>query len=108
MVDVDRHAECAAAFGVELVAQIERLLERVDTGAVGCIHRVQRLDRERDADASRIRKRRRDAVAHVAARGSDVLVRGRAVERAGQATDDEHEAGRVQRLRFVDGAPVVG
>ncbi len=68
---------------------------------------MQRLDRQRHADLARVVERRRDAVLHLLARAGDVLGQRGAGERAGQAADDEHEAGGVQRLRLVDGAAVV-
>ena len=106
-----QHKDIAAGHSasgrVERVAEIERLLERVDAGAVGGVHRMERLDRERHADAPGVLERRRDAVAHVAPRREQVLRLRRAGEGAGQAADDEHQARRVQHFRFVDGAPVV-
>ncbi|MDT4853188.1 hypothetical protein FQZ97_874450 [compost metagenome] len=107
MIDVERHAEHAGLARIEFVAQVERMLERVDAGAVGRLHRVQGLDGQRHADLARVVERGGDAVAHLAARAGDVLVRRLAVERAGQGADDQHEAGRVERLGLVDGAAVV-
>ena len=51
MIDVDRDAESAFAVRIERIAQIERLRQGIDAGAVGGIHRMQRLDRERHAGA---------------------------------------------------------
>ncbi len=39
--------------------------ERVHAGAVGGVHRMQRLDRERHVGGARMRQQRRDAVAHL-------------------------------------------
>ena len=68
---------------------------------------MERLDRERHADAPGVLERRGDAVADVAPRREQVLRLRRAGERAGQAADDEHQARRLELLGLVDGAPVV-
>src|SRR5258708_1589180 len=44
VIDVERDAEQTGPVGIKRVADIERLLCRVDAGAVGGIGRMQRLD----------------------------------------------------------------
>ena len=117
MIDVDGDAEggqrarrrdvAVAGPRIERFAEVERLLHRVDAGAVGGVHRMQRLDRERHADVLRVLERRGDAVADVAARREQVLRLRRAGERARQAADDEDEARRPELPGLVDRAPVV-
>ena len=108
MIDVERDAERAGALRIELVADIERLLRRVHAGAVGGIGRMQRLDRERHVGLLGVFQHFGDGVMDLRARGRDVL-RGRASRPRilRQAADDQHDAGRAQRLGLVDGAAVV-
>jgi hypothetical protein len=95
VIDVDSDPQCAASIGIDRVAEIERLLERVDAGAVGGVHRMQRLDSERHADAAGVLERGGDAVVDVAPRREQVVRLRRPGERAGQAADDEHQARRL-------------
>ena len=44
MVRIDRDADGAALTAIELVAQIKRLAQRIHAGAIGALHRMQRLD----------------------------------------------------------------
>ena len=109
VIDVDRDAEPSRAVGVERVADVERLAERVHAGAVGGIHRMQRLDRERRRRRrSHSRAARAIASSTCVARARDVLRRRRAGPRElRQAADDEDQARRAERRRLVDGAAIV-
>ena len=93
VVDVDGDADARAQF----VAQIVGMRHRVDAGAVGRVHRVQRLDRQRHAGGTRVFEQFADAVAHHFARAGEVLRRDRAVTVLGQPADDQHEARRAER-----------
>ena len=62
VIDVERDAEHAGALRIEPVADVERLLRRVHAGAVGGIHRMQRLDRERHVGLLRVFQHLGDAV----------------------------------------------
>lgn len=85
----------------QLAGDIERLVDRVHAGAVGCVHRVQRLDGERHTRRTGMRQHGRDAV-------GDHLARARQVAgRARQAADDEDEAICAEFGGLVDGAEVV-
>ena len=103
MIDVDRDADALA----QLVAQVVGVRQRVDARAVGGVHRMQRLDRQRHARRARVFEQLADAVAHHLARAAEVLANDAAVAVLGQAADDQHQAGRPQRQRLVDGALVV-
>ena len=97
VIGVDGDAGAVA----QLVAEVERLRKRVHAGAVGGIHRMQRLDRERHAGGARARQKRAKSVAHHGARAADVA---RAVR---QSAADEHETFGAQGRGLVDGALVV-
>ena len=107
VVQVDGDAERAASVGIEPVADVERLLQRVDAGPVGGVHRVQRLDRQRHPAFAGVGQQCSDPLGDLFASAGDVLVRGPARQRAGQAADDEDQAGGVQLAGLVEGAPVV-
>ena len=97
VIGVDRDADAVAQF----VAEVVRLRERVHAGAVGGVHGMQRLDRERHARLPRVRQKRVQCLAHLAARAVKIARAFR------QAADHEHEALRADRGGFVDGAAVV-
>jgi len=65
--------DCDSQAGTELVAEIVRVLHRVHACAVGCVHGMQRLDRERHAGGTRVFEQRADAVAHHFARASQIF-----------------------------------
>ena len=62
MIDVDHDAEPARAVGIQSAADVERLAKRVHAGAVGGVHRMKRLDRERNTGAVRMIQERFDSV----------------------------------------------
>ncbi len=101
MVGIHHHTEGPACAAVQLIAQIERLRERVHAGAVGAVHRVQRLDRERHARRARVIEHLADAVPHHRARPGKVFRAGR------QAPGDEHQAPCLECCGGVDRAQVV-
>ena len=80
--------------------------QRVHAGAVGGVHRVQRLDRQRHAGRARVVEQLGDAVAHLA-RAPAMSFEPAPVGVLRQAADDEHEARRAERQRLVDGAAIV-
>jgi hypothetical protein len=85
----------------ELVAQVERLRQGVDAGAVGRVHRVHRLDRDRHAARARVVEDRAEAVADHVARAAQIL---RALR---EPARDDDEAPRLDRRGLVDRAQVV-
>ena len=87
VIGVDRDAESRA----ELVAQIVRVLHRVDARAVRGVHGMQRLDGERHAGGPRVLEQLADAVAHHLARAGQVLAR--------DACRRDPSAGRRRRAR---------
>ncbi len=103
VVRVDGDAEARS----QLVAEIVGVLHRVHAGALGGVHRVQRLDRERHARAARVVEELADAVAHHFARAGEILRFDRAGAILRQPADDEDQASRAERERLVDRAPVV-
>ena len=103
MVRVDGDAEPRA----QLVAQIVGVLHRVHARAVGGVHRVQRLDRERHARRARVAEELADAVAHHFARAGEILRFDGAGAILRQPAHDEYQAARAQGERLVDRAPVV-
>ena len=54
MIGIERDAERTGPAGVELVTEVKRLLQRIDAGAIRCLHGMQRLDRKRHPDAAGI------------------------------------------------------
>ena len=98
MIDVDRDADAFA----QLVAEIVGVRERVHAGAVGGVHRMQRLDRERHAGLRAHGAAAPRAVAHLLARAGDV-----AASPSAARPTIEHEALRADGGGFVDGAAVV-
>ncbi len=97
MIDIDGDADAVA----QRIAEIIGLGQRIDAGAVGGIHRVQRLDRQLHAGVPRIRQQRGDPVADQVARGGEIARARR------QPADHQHQAMRADRRRLVDGAAVV-
>src|ERR1700741_5168677 len=97
VVDVDGDAEPFP----ERVAQVEGLLERIDARALGGLHRVQRLDRERHAGFSCFGQDRRDSVFNL----GSCTAKGFSPRR--QAAHDQDQALRIQLVRLLDRAPVV-
>ena len=75
--------------------------ERVHAGAVGRIHRMQRLDGERHPVGAGMRQDGGDAVGHHVARGGDVARTFR------QAADDQDQAVGAECRRLVDRAAIV-
>ncbi len=105
VVDVDGHAE-RRALAASSSHRSLRLRQRVHAGAVGGVHRVQRLDRERHAAGARVLEQLADAVAHLLARAGEVLRAMRpARPSAGRRPPAPGTAPR--RPRLVDRAPVV-
>ena len=107
VIHVHCDAECAAARRIKLVAQVESMFQRVDAGALGCLHRVQRLDGERHTNLACMFECDGDAVAHFVACACDVVMRRAAGERARQGANHQHEAGCVERPRLVNSLDVV-
>jgi hypothetical protein len=68
---------------------------------------VQRLDRQRHPGIASVQKEFADAVAHHFSCAGEILRFDFAVAADGQAPDDQDQALRAQRNRFVDRAPVV-
>ena len=114
VIDVDGDAERGAAGAVdahgaalrrvERIAQVERLLHRVDAGAVGRVHRMQRLDRERHADAparTRASRRCRRGLRRAPRTGPSTPARRRArpAGRRRPARGTPHRAGAPRRRR---------
>ena len=97
MIDVDGDP----GPGAQHVAKVERLLQRVEAGAVARVHGVERFERDRDLAGQGVRQQGGEAVGHHAAGRGEILGRAR------QAPDHHHEAVRAQCRRFVDGPPVV-
>ena len=97
VVDVASDADPVA----KLVADVERLLERVDARALGGLHGMQRLDRERHPRFPRLRKNHGDAIAHLLAGAAQIL------GARGQPADDEDQTSRAELVRLLDRAPVV-
>ena len=60
------------AIRIELFADVERLSERVHAGAVGGVHRMQRLDRERHTDHFRVVQQFADTTLDLGPRQCDV------------------------------------
>ena len=77
------------------------MAERVDAGAVGGGHRMQRLDGQRHASVARVGQQRRDAVAHLLVRAGEIFRPFR------QSARDQHQAFGADTGGFVDGAAVV-
>src|SRR5262249_28994837 len=108
---VDRFAECwvppnmVAIDGdthaiAELVAQVERLINRREDAAISTGHWVEWFERQGHPGSSRIAEDGRDPVAHH-------LPGAGKVARAGwQAANDHHQACRAKRMRFGYRAPV--
>ena len=82
MERVDRDADDRR---VEVRGEIQRLAECRDDGTVGDIHRMQRLDRERDTGGRSIRSQLPQRIAHALARTDDVA------GTLGEPSGDEHE-----------------
>ncbi|MFO1286055.1 MAG: hypothetical protein U1F49_05695 [Rubrivivax sp.] len=72
--------------------------------AVGSVHRVQRLDGQRHAPRTRFIDEPGDAFGDLRAREFDAQCADFPANAPGEAADDEHEAGRLQRARFVERA----
>ena len=108
VIDVERNAERTGALRIEPVANIQRLLRRIYAGAVRGIGRMQRLDCERHVGLLRVFQHFGDSVMDLRARGRDIFRSSTSRPRIlRQAADDQHHAGRAQRLGFVDGAAIV-
>jgi hypothetical protein len=108
MIDVERDTERAGARRIKPVADVERLPGRVHAGTVGGIGRMQRLDRERHLRFSRMIQHFGDGVVHLRARRRDILGHLAAGPRKlRQPADHKHDAGRAQRLGFIDAAAVI-
>jgi hypothetical protein len=73
MVDVDGKPKLPRTVGVEPVADVERLAERVHAIAVRGIHRVKRLDGQFHARRIGKVEERLDAILDLTPRGRDVL-----------------------------------
>src|SRR5712671_4367064 len=101
VVDVHHDTEGTACTAVQFVAQVERLGERVHAGPVGAVHRMQRLDRERDARRTRVIEHSADPVPHYRSRAREVL-RARK-----ESADHEHQAPCLEGRGIVDRAQVV-
>ena len=97
VIGVDGDADAVA----ELVAEIVRLRERVHAGAVGGIHGMQRLDRQRHARLPRVGQERANA-----SRTCD-RAPARSRESLRQPSHHEDEALRADRGRLVNRAPIV-
>jgi len=85
----------------ERLAKLVRLRERVDAGAVGRVHGVERLDRERHTRSTGVGQELGQALAHDLARVRDVA-RGRR-----EAAGDDDQAGGGNGGGLVDGAAIV-
>src|SRR5262249_60941922 len=72
VVDVEGDTKRTAAAGIEYVANVEGLLQRIDAGTIGRLHGMQWLDGERHADAARVFECGGDTVHHLGARKVDV------------------------------------
>src|SRR5215510_6109088 len=101
VVHVDRYADPGPVVAGKLVAQVERLFHRVHARAIGAVHRVQRLDRERHARRARVVEDLADPVAHHLARAGEVLRFLR------QPAGYDDEAVRSERRCVIDRAQVV-
>ena len=107
VIQVHRHAERAAGLRVEQVADIQRLLQRVDAGAVCRVHRVQRFDGQRHGAFACVVQQGGNAFGDLLARTSEAAVRGCAGQRTRQAADHQHQTRRAQRAGFVERTAVV-
>ena len=79
--------------------QVQGLPQGGDHGAVGGVHRVQRLQHQPDAVLGRVRHQLGDPVGHPLAGGHEILVAVR------QAADDHDQLAGAEGGRLDDGAP---
>ena len=108
VIDVERDTECAAAIGIERVADVERLLGRIDAGAVGGIGGMQRFDCERHVGLPGVFQHFGDGIVDLRASSRNILG-GRAARPRilRQAPDHQHQARRAERLGLIDRAAIV-
>ncbi len=97
MIGVERDAEAVA----KLVTEIGGVRQRIHAGAVGGIHRMQGLKRERYAGVVRVGQQRSKAVANLRMRTGEILRSFR------QAAADQHQALRADAGGLIDGTLVV-
>lgn len=90
MVHIDRDAQHRRLVRRDALAHRQRLTDRIDDGTVGRIHRMQRFDGKRYVKPSRLAKQLRDAL-------FDLHPRARQIAPVStHATDDQHEATRIE------------
>ena len=101
VVDVHGNADRAAAARIQGGADVERLLQRRQAGAIGAVHGMQRLERQGDAGCSGVLEQQAGAFQHLGARACQVLRTLR------QPAHDHDKAGCSQLGGLVDGPAIV-
>jgi hypothetical protein len=108
VIDVDRDAKRAALLRIESLGNVESLGERVHGRAVGAVHRMQRLQRQRQFGGASVGQKLGEAVLDLSAGADNVLGGHRA--RPGvlrQSAGDDDQGGRAKRRGLVDIASIV-